>query len=71
MVKLIPTLLKTGVMGNFCLSGGVPGLTDINEALCPICKTEVKDLNYFIANCPNSNDQFKPLWTDLDPNRQF
>ena len=32
------------------LNGGVPCLTDTDDALCFICKTEVEDLNHFAAN---------------------
>ena len=53
-------------MRNFGLNGGVTCLTNSDGALCFICKTELEDLNHFVANFPNFKDHFESLWSNSD-----
>ena len=51
--------------GNLGLNGGVPWLSNTEDALCFICKENVENVNHFLSECREFLDNFDSIWLNL------
>ena len=58
----IPNLKKSR---NFGLDGGVPLLSNTEDALCFICKENVENVNHFLSECREICNNFDSIWLNL------
>ena len=47
--------------GNFGLNGGVPWLSNTEDALCFICKENVENVNHFLLECREFRNNFDSI----------
>ena len=52
-------------MGNFGLNGGVPWITNTDDALCFVYKRNTETLGHSLFDCPDFQEYFDSLWSNL------
>ena len=57
--------VKNRLMGNFGLNGGIPWITNTDDALCFVCKRDTETLGHFLFDCPDFRQHFDSLWSNL------
>ena len=60
--------VQVRIMGNFGLNGGIPWLTNTEDATCFVCKQGVETVNHFLLECPGFKENFDSLWDKLKTN---
>ena len=52
-------------MGNFDLNGGIPWITNTEDATCFACKQDVETVNHFLLECSGFKENLDSLWEKL------
>ena len=63
LVKCLHVQIR--LAGNFGLNGGVPWLSNTEDALCFICKGNVENVNHFLLECREFLNNFDSIWLNL------
>ena len=53
------------MIGNFGLNGGIPWITNTDDAHCLVCKRDTETLGHFLFDCPDFLEYFDSLWSNL------
>ena len=53
------------LMGNLCLSSGIPWLFKNEGSLCFICKENTEMVYHHLIECPPFRDSYNSLWSNL------
>ena len=57
--------IRTRLMGNFDLNGGIPWLCNTDGAICFLSKVDIETVSHFLLDCPSFWEHFDSLWADL------
>ena len=57
--------VQVRIMGNFCLNGGIPRLTNTEGATCFVSKQGVETVNHFLLECPGFKENLDSRWDKL------
>ena len=63
LVKCLHVQIR--LAGNLGLNGGVPWLSNTEDALCFICKENVENVNHFLLECREFRNNFDSIWLNL------
>ena len=57
--------IQVRLMGNLCLNGGIPWLSNTEGSLCFMCKENTETVNQHFIYCPALKDNYSSLWSNL------
>ena len=61
---ILPMAIQTCKLPKFALKG-IPWLSNIDGAICFLCKVDMETARHFLLDCPNCREHFDSLWANL------
>ena len=58
-------------MGNVCLNGGIPRITNTEGATCFVCKQGVETVDHFLLECSGFKENLDSLWDKLKTKARY